>query len=147
MADATHSNWMHIMRKVATQFQLNARLFHHSRGVGGGGVRVSLLFCLATKQNLEWPTFISTPIPPPFASLHTRTPQRIHWDWMRIQSARWIPQSQHAWPHPYSSFLSKCRGRLSVRPFLTRRPVQWKEEKKKWKEKWEKKSYPMRLCV
>lgn len=36
----------------------------------GGGVRVSLLFSLATKQNLEWPTLISTPILPPLASSH-----------------------------------------------------------------------------
>lgn len=31
-------------------------------------VRVSLLFSLATTQNLEWPTFIPTPIPPPIGS-------------------------------------------------------------------------------
>lgn len=31
-------------------------------------VRASLLFSLATKQNLEWPTFIPTQIPPPLAS-------------------------------------------------------------------------------
>lgn len=51
------------------------------------GVRVSLLFCLATKQNLKWPTFIPTPIPLPLASSsssHTHTAantRRLNEDW------------------------------------------------------------------
>lgn len=106
------------MLKVATLHQSNTRPYHDPGGKSKPAV------CLVTKQNLQWPIFIPTPIPPPL-------------DWMGIESVKWLAQSQDTQPHADISFLSKSRGRLSMRPFLTQRPVQSKK----------KTSYPMSLCV
>lgn len=68
MAEVTHTNLKHKHAKSCYSASVKCKTLPPFRGVG-----VSLLFCLATKQNLEWPTFFPTPIPPPLASLHTHS--------------------------------------------------------------------------
>lgn len=70
MAEVTHTNLEHKHVKSCYSASVKRKTLPPFRG---GGVRVSLVFCLATKQNLKWPTFIPTPIPPPLASSSSHT--------------------------------------------------------------------------
>lgn len=136
MAEVAHTNLEHKHTKSCTA-SVKCMTLPPYRGVS-----VSLLFCLATKQNLEWPTFIPTPIPPPLAFTHTHLyiTQLIHWDWMGFGSVKWIVQSQDTHPCADVGFLSECKERLLVVKSHTQRTFQLKNIQKK-------RLYPTRTCV